>query len=156
MSLSAWWGMSFNCAGNGVGKIDAPYFGCPETPPRMKGALYKDILTDYMPNATAPPFLNVSLQTKVLNFRNASGSFKQLWWVCFASFSFASGAVGIAYWLSKFETVLPAGMMTRRRSLQNTRRSRLLGCAVLGCGRPSKSTGTFLCTSFHCIFTACS
>ena len=46
----------------------------------MTGALYKDIVTDYLPNATQPPYLNTTTVTKVLNWANASGARQQLWY----------------------------------------------------------------------------
>ena len=46
----------------------------------MTGALYKDIVTDYLPNATQPAYLNTTTVTKVLNWANASGARQQLWY----------------------------------------------------------------------------
>jgi hypothetical protein len=44
----------------------------------MKGALYSAVVADYLPNATAPPYLNTTTYTKVLNYKNASGTRRTL------------------------------------------------------------------------------
>lgn len=77
--LLPWWGVSYDCVGDNT--AGTAYGGCPVVGPKFSKAvvLFSSIATDYFPNATAPPFLNETLQTKVLNFHDGSGTRQQLW-----------------------------------------------------------------------------
>ncbi len=79
--LLPWWGTAFDCVGGG----GAGYGGCPAVGPKESVAVapFSDIAAGkFLRNATKPPYLNASVQTKVLNYLNAtdgSGALKQLW-----------------------------------------------------------------------------
>ena len=63
--LFPWFGTAFQCAGAG-----SNYAGCPTTPGKMHSVKYKDVIQQYLPNASSPPYLNTTVQSKVLNFHD--------------------------------------------------------------------------------------
>ena len=65
MDGSRRWGVSYDCLGDGG--AGTAYGGCPVVGPKFSNAVvrYSSIATDYFPNASAPAFLNTTLQTKV-------------------------------------------------------------------------------------------
>jgi hypothetical protein len=77
--LLPWYGCAFDCSGTGEA-----YGGCPTTPAfantDARTTTFGDIVEHFLPNATTPPTLNASSVTKVLNYRNASGTLHQLWY----------------------------------------------------------------------------
>ena len=78
--LLPWFGASYECL-PGLG--GTAYGGCP-TVKKVGGPGYSNIVVDYLPNATAPPYINGSLVTKVLNYKkdpkNTTGTVYQLWY----------------------------------------------------------------------------
>jgi hypothetical protein len=60
--LLPWFGVSYECV---VASPGSAYGGCP-TVKKITNPLYSEIVMKYLPNATAPPYINVSLGTKVL------------------------------------------------------------------------------------------
>ena len=77
--LLPWDGVSYEC----LSSPGTAYGGCP-TVKKVGGPLYSQIVVDYLPNATVPPYVNKSLVTKVLNYKkdpkNDTGALFQLWY----------------------------------------------------------------------------
>ena len=77
--LLPWFGASYEC----LPSPGTAYGGCPSVK-KVGGPSYSQIVVDYLPNATVPPYVNKSLVTKVLNYKkdpkNDTGALFQLWY----------------------------------------------------------------------------